>query len=35
LPGPRLIGFNDVGHLDGFVPDSRRPFGSTGNSLNS
>lgn len=26
LPGPRLIGFNDVGHLDGFMPDSRRPF---------
>lgn len=26
LPGPRLIGFNDVGHLDRFVPDPRMPF---------
>lgn len=26
LPGPRLVGFNDVGHLAGFVPDIRRPF---------
>lgn len=26
LPGPRLIGFNDVGHLEGQVPDVRMPF---------
>lgn len=25
-PGPRLVGFNDVGHLDEPVPDVRQPY---------
>ena len=26
LPGPRLVGFNDVGHLGAPVPDSIPPY---------
>ena len=30
LPGPRLIGFNDVGHLDEAVPDTTPPYEPVG-----